>query len=426
MSSPNLYLTRNPRRSYKQLTIDPDNELSLYASFDYITTNFNFKLSTNSFIQNADAAFFLKSRFQREFFQFLNGCYLQTEIPKSFIRTIADLKNWNLDSTEEMDELRLYMIGTGRQEQDIQKKINLATGKTCFFLNDRQNILTLFTDLDAPGEINRESQVEGDYTINFRLQMSCWLPNAFIMLINKKTLRRLNKETIDSLENPEQQDQGIQSVHFSFNTLTKKDVREFIDQSNETHIGHLLYSDIFTHYLNTPFSDIQIIPRMSEQFKKVYSYGINILNIPGDQICQVFVFTADGKQDEGKAYNVDYESLLVKINENIESDIAVALYVDRVVYESIEEAMKNDKNYFRNNFLTNIMANICGTNIKLKVKSFVNENEKTTSDIEKSLRVQTAYGIGYISLLADSEKDAYKVCIGYDGDNPIIRAIDTV
>lgn len=118
--------------------------------------------------------------------------------------------------------------------------------------------------------------------------------------------------------------------------------------------------------------------------------------------------------------------MLVKINENVESDIAVALYVDRVVYESIEKAMKNDKNYFRNNFLTNIMANICGTNIKLKVKSFVNENEKTTSDIEKSLRIQTAYGIGYISLLADSEKDAYKVCIGYDGDKPIIRAIDTV
>jgi len=119
LSSPNLYLRRDIETTYRKLVVDPDKKFSIYYTSDYVTTNFNFKLVTNSYIQNADLSFFLKSNFQKDFFQFLNHRGIQSEIPKTFIRAIADIYNWDLNKPEEMDELRLYLIGTSKQEDAI-------------------------------------------------------------------------------------------------------------------------------------------------------------------------------------------------------------------------------------------------------------------------------------------------------------------
>ena len=172
ISSPNLFLKKEMNRNYNTIALDPEQKFSLYFTSDYITTNFNFKIVTNSFVQNADLAFFLKSNFQEGFFQFLNDQYLQTEIPKTFIKIISELKNFNLFSSDDLDRLRLFLIDIGRQEQNIEKKVNLMTGKTSFFLDNKNNMLMLFSDLDCPPSIIRENQVEGEYTINFRVQLS--------------------------------------------------------------------------------------------------------------------------------------------------------------------------------------------------------------------------------------------------------------
>ena len=125
ISSPNVYLRKDIRGTYKNLLVDPKKKMSIYYTSDYITTNFNFRITTNSFIQNADLAYFLKSKFQLGIFQFLNNRHVQTEIPKTFIKIIADVLNLDLNNSFEMDQLRLYLIGTGTQDGLIQKKVNL-------------------------------------------------------------------------------------------------------------------------------------------------------------------------------------------------------------------------------------------------------------------------------------------------------------
>jgi hypothetical protein len=57
MSSPNLYLRKDMRRNYKNLVEDPESKFSIYYTSDYITTNFNFKITTNKFVQNIDLAY---------------------------------------------------------------------------------------------------------------------------------------------------------------------------------------------------------------------------------------------------------------------------------------------------------------------------------------------------------------------------------
>ena len=428
LSSPNLYLRKDINRTYNKIIIDPDDKYGIYYTSDYITTNFNFKITTNSFIQNADLAFYLKSRFQKDFFQYLNGQHIQTEIPKSFIKMIADFKGYDMNNPEEMDELRLYLIGSSKSEQAILKRVNMATGKDCFFINERVNLLTLFTDLDCPPSINRDGQTEGEYVISFRFQVSCHLPNAFILRINRSSIKKLDKETILALESDkEQQEQGLFAVHsfINNNVLSKKNTINFYDKSEEKQIGHLIYNDIFTYTLNTPFKNVELMNKMKDEFKKVHAYALNKLHVDLTSLIYPLVVSRDGVVPLDD-FSFEYESLVFSFSSTLDSDISISLYVNRLLYESIKIAMQNDSDYFNSNYLTSIIANIADENVRVMVKSFTNDRAMYSASNESALRVKTPYGIGYISLLDDSNTmDAYKICIGYDSDdNPIIKQFE--
>ena len=142
----------------------------------------------------------------------------------TFIRIISDIKQWNLNDPNEMDELRLYLIGTSKTPETIQMRTSLQTGKQCFFLNEKQNLLTLLTDLDCPSSVNRDSQVESEYTITFRLQISAWLPNAYIMVIDKTKFRdSVSQETVEDFDNYEITEDGIVSTAVFSKALGKKE-----------------------------------------------------------------------------------------------------------------------------------------------------------------------------------------------------------
>jgi hypothetical protein len=257
-SSPNLYLRTNMREAYRKLMVDPAKKVQMYYTNDYITTNFNFRITMNKFIQNVDMAHYIKSNFQMGFFQFLNGRYLNTEIPKSFIKIIGGALNYDINDAEQRDALRMYLISTSRGEDYVKMKTNLSTGKVGFFVNERANFLVLVTDLDAPGSITRDQMSEGEYVINFRVQVSAWLPNAFIMSVNRDLYLSLNGELIAEVTNPEttQIDDGIYSLTLFSVRLDKKDAIYFRNSQNQTVIGELAYHEVFTFDITRPLDEI--------------------------------------------------------------------------------------------------------------------------------------------------------------------------
>jgi hypothetical protein len=132
-------------------------------------------------------------------YRYLSDQILATEIPKSFIKCIANIYGWDLTKQDDMDKLRLYLIGSNKRENRIAKRVNLATGKTCFYVNEIVDFLTMFADLDVNTTIIKEQHVEGEYTISFKFQISTWLPNAFIMKIDRNQFMNLSKDVQDSL-----------------------------------------------------------------------------------------------------------------------------------------------------------------------------------------------------------------------------------
>lgn len=428
LSSPNLYVRKNAIREYQKLVIDPEDKFSITYTGDYITTNFNFRIITETFIQNADVVFFLKSKFQNDFFQYLNNQQLQTEVPKSFIKFIADIKGLDLDNPDDLDELRLYLIGTGKRPETIQKRKSLSTGKTCFFVNDTVNLLTLISDIDCPASVNRDAQVESEYVITFRMQISTYLPNAFILSTSKSTLKQLQESTINDLSTDSGQFEDGQTTSISItlgDVLSKRDVVYFNDNSGQQQIGHLVHYDKYTYTINSGKIEHLILPELNEEYNKIHQYAVEKLNVDTSSLITVKIFTKDGRLADDR-YSFNSDTGLLTISAGLIDDVVISTYVNRVMFESVKKAMLLDKDYFSDGVLTKVHLNIAGDDLVVNVNKFEDKKSIYSSDIDKSLRISTPYGIGYIDLLDDSEGDSYKVCLGYDTENnPIIKQFNT-
>ncbi len=432
MSSPNLFLRKELRSAYKKLVLDPSKKFSVYNTSDYITTNFIFRITTNKFVQNIDLAYYMKSRFQTATFQFLNGKYINSEIPKTFVKLIAEMLGLNVDDSDDMEELQLYLISTGTNEDLIRKKVNALTGKIGFFVNEKVNFLTVLDDLDAPNSVVRDNMSEGEYTLSFRVQVSCWIPNAFIMSINRDKLLELDRATVEaSISQPSaEQDEGIFSLSIGENFLLNRKESVFFESSTgESVIGQEVSHNVFTYDISKEITDLDLSGYLKDDFKKVHAYMVS-KNFDLTDLMNVKIYTRDGILEENLA-TIDYENLRIT-DMNIDGkDFSVTIYANRALFESILAAIENDEFFFAENALAVVRININDQEYKVKVYSFQNVKEMYSTDPKMSFRIYTPYGIGYVGLLDDNDdpenQEYYKICVGFNTDgSPLIKRLEII
>jgi hypothetical protein len=450
LSSPNLYLRREMRKNYKKLIVDPNNKFSVYFTSDYITLNFGFRITVNKFVQNMDLAYYIKSRFQIGMFQYLNDKYLNTEIPKTFIKIIAEILGLDINNTDEMEELRLYLISTGTQEDMILKRVNALTGKDCFFVNEKNNFLTLVTDLDAPSAVIRDNMNEGEYGINFRVQVSSWLPNSFIMSLNVDKFNQLDPSiSQEALSNTVmEQEEGFYSLSIPNLTVNRKEAIYFETSTGEQVIGQEVFHNVFTYNLNNPLIRINLWDYLKDDLKKVHAYMMS-KNFDIKDLLSIKVQNRGGILNNTQV-DIDYENMSITILEEMDQDIAITVYVNRALFETIIKAIGSDSFFFTDNALAIVRISyrtldtdnngIIDDSDELQefyvpVYTFSNEKEMygkasyVNGEIRtNTLRINTAYGIGFVGLVDENDPRAsqYKLCVGYEKDVPIIKAFETI
>lgn len=443
-SSPISFLKRDLYRSYSKLLEDPDERFCVHFSTDYITTNLNVKIALNSYDQNVDMGLHLKSLFDFGFFNYLEGQIIETEFPKTFVKIIAGLKGLELTDQADMDILREYLISTGKRKGMIVKKISLNTGKTCFFFGEQQNLLTLFSDLDVPPSINRNDKVEGEYIISFRVQVSCHMPNAYIMSINKNKFKRiyddvqLREEIINNEQ--EQQDKGSFSmVTYSFNDMRKEAIY-FDRDDDKVIIGQNIFYEIFHSSGVNPISSLNLTPMLPKKFLKVHAFYNSYGNYVGGEkpvqldlteLLQVNIYSDHSLYDQNDI-EIDLETLTINFKKPIDSEFAVAIYVNRLAMELAEKEMRTNTFFLKDNALmfVRVGAELEDGTVEekhVKIYHFLHENELNSQDVTKSLRIMTQYGIGYFGLVPEGHPNAslFKVYLGDDKyGNKIIKCLE--
>lgn len=432
---PNMYMRRDLNSYYQKILFDPNEKFSLYYTTQFITCNFNFKINVNSFIQMTDLVYFLKEELHLGIFQYLNSRPIMTEIPKTFISIISTLLGYDLNDPEHLDDLSLYLIRTSRKNDGIRRKVNNATGKICFMLNDLTDLITVVDDLDAPGGVSRDGQVEGEYTIGFRVQVTAPVANQFILSIDKDKFKKIADDVTltNEIFNPKEENESGQLMTTSIidsKFVADKETVEFFDtdqlsrpknERGDPHIGVKLFKEVFSLPGNSESFHLNLKEMIKDQLLGTHAYML-AKHLDPRSLFYFRVFDSTGERTDPMDFDyiVDYNTLDLDL-QGINSDVVVIGYADRAVYESVETARETDKDYFDNSFLGRLRLEIPsadgGTVTKYAVvKRFLDEKEEYSTDVSKALRVATMYGVGYVYLVQEDDPQAstVRVCVGED------------
>ena len=434
MSSPNFWLPRDLHRNFKYLLADPNEKYQIFFSSDYISFNIRFKIVTNSFIQATNIGYFLKSRFDDSTFKYLSDQLIQVEVPKSFINAIAKIEGIfgfdqsEIDTEDERKKLDELLIKIGMQDTPIIRKRSLNTGKDCYFFNEKENLLTLFTDLDIPESVIRDNSINGEYEINFRIQISAWWPNAFIMQVNRDKYQEIAQNISFSGIN-DADGQSFYSINIGKVALDRKDIINFYDSENEIQVGQNIFHEAFTFNKKNTIDRLNFSYFIPQAFYRVHSYAKE----KGYDLTKLFnVIARTFSSNSPNIGAVDYNNLYIDFDEPVDSDIVLDIFVNRAFYDALLKEMSSNSFFKNPKALALINISYYDTNNtlitkKVKVYSFESEKDYNDTTLEKSLRTYTPYGVGYIGLVRETDPKAspFKICLGHDKyGNAIIRCLE--
>lgn len=451
-TDPNFIVPRNYRYYYPTLLEDPNGKYGIYFATRYRTFNLKFTIITDSFDQSTEIGYYLDSRFNDNTFKFMSNQIIQCEVPKTFVNAIAqveglftsdvDDKNTNQDDLNKLDMMLAQM---GRRYSAIVRKRSMTDNKVGYFFEEKKNLLTLWTDLDMPEGIIRDTNVNGEYEITFRVQVSCYWPSAYIMSINADAYK-----TITRLTGMDETD----SRYLSFNVgspivLDRKDTIYFEDSDGDQNVGLCILhetlnfsaSDEGIHEFNVA-EYVWSASTGSEIMKKVHAYCLDT-NVNPDKLFYILARSASGNTEYvGK---VDYETFDIEFFDGknkvyVDSDIVLDIFVNRALLDSLANEMSTHPFYSKKTAMCYMditvaepyidqynMTSYKGVVKKLRVYLFENDAEMETTDINKSVRVMTPYGIGYVGLVGEGDKLAsdVKICLGKNKyGNDIIRCFE--
>jgi len=169
---------------------------------------------------------------------------------------------------------------------------------------------------------------------------------------------------------------------------------------------------------------------MTRVLKRMHAYCLdNNINI--NRLMNIIVrSSSEGDELLGK---VDYKTLDVTFDSPIDSDIVFDVFVNRAMFDNLAIDMLNDTFYATPTAMSKMTIQIYDSQAQtlseqdVRVYYLTPDESWETTEIEKSLRVKTPYGIGYIGLVPENHVRAsnLKICLGKNTyGNDIIRCFE--
>ena len=199
-------------------------------------------------------------------------------------------------------------------------------------------------------------------------------------------------------------------------------------------IGQNIVHEVYTYDGTRQLSELDLTKILQPDLLRVHAFARD----NGFDLHELLYIQVQFKYFD-TAYEVDYDKLLVTFTEPIRSEFILNVYLNNNAYHVLLNAMKKNSFYFSQNAMSSLSVVYLdgyddnGKEIlskhKIRIYKFANLTDQYKRDIDKSLRIMTIYGVGYIGLVPEDDVKAsdVKICIGYDSFNkPIIRALELV
>ncbi len=462
MSSPNMFVPRDLSRHFPCILSDPNGKYEIYYSADYTTLNIRFRIVTDSFIQSTNIGYYLKSRFDESTFRYLNGKNISVEVPPPFINAIAKIENifgansaGKVEDAGELRELEDKLVAMTRGNHPILRKRNLNTGKQAYFFDKSENLLCLFTDLDIPEGVVRDNGGNGEYEITFRVQVSGWWVNALMMSVDASLFQSsirsfaMGVRSYDgngfystSVGSPISLDRK-NAIYFASSQLLADGTVAKDDSGNakvdrQDNIGQNIIHETLVYDGTNEVSTISIAPMLQTDLKRVYSFtkmmADSTKNTETYNVTRLINVKARGWDDTDSAEfaDIDYANLYASFDTPATSDVVLDVFVNKAEFATMASLMESNAAYSDDELISVIRMNTDqidsdGNPVQIRagIYAFKSNDDMLDTSIDKSLRIYTELGVGYIGLVAEDDDKAspFKICLGVDRyGSKIIRA----
>lgn len=307
------FRTFNERYGYKRVFYDEDEELRLSAIPNRLKIGIEYKIKVRTHLKKIEVLHMMRQKFYDNDRIYWNNVLLESQIPGTLIKAIANIKGFDLETKEGIDGLLKYL--SVQSGGNITTKIDLATGNTVFCWLYSANILVSTESApESDGRnIERINMADNEGAIEMTLGLELWSPNNYVF--ECKNLPEGDYLPVI--------DDGRITVEGMFKLVPPKFYNDFILMEFRKFTTDV---NISVEYIKFDVMLYKNILELCDARKQANDYTFF------DEVFKVKLFREDADMVEGKDYTVDWETYTINIlNPRFNFVYGVGIYADTKV-----------------------------------------------------------------------------------------------
>jgi hypothetical protein len=215
----NHFIYKNLKNNYYPVLANTDNKAFIYSVPDRIKISFEIEIILPSKIQQLNTAYFFKGAISQKAYFYLDNVYLETEVPRYFIKTLSQKLDYDLNNNEEELEFEEYL--KKHSLGYITRKTKLSSGVQCYFYKYSANILSIFEDYPQIDDGKEKGQISDDFKITNTLTTELWVPNQYFLEVGNDSGELQLPVYDEDITNQEF------LMNFTFNTEPREEIGDY-------------------------------------------------------------------------------------------------------------------------------------------------------------------------------------------------------
>lgn len=257
----NYFIFKQPGFHYIPVLGDVENDLYIYSIPERMKVSFDITVIFNTKMEAMNTAYYFRGSVLHKSYFYMNDVFLETEIPKSMILTIANKLGLDLNNNDDKRDLLEYLNNYSMNK--ITRKTKTSSGIEQYFYKYKVNLLSMFPEYPEVDDGENVGQVSTGYRMTTSLDIEFTCPYNYILESGK---------TVKIAELDEEESRYLLQDTFSINT-TIPDPPEIEKVDEEQHKKLVVWEGYIT---DTDVVDVlDISPVMFDSLDTVINYCLD-------------------------------------------------------------------------------------------------------------------------------------------------------
>ena len=238
--------------TYVPVFADLDQGIYVYAAPDRIKIDYDVEIYTGTKMQQINIAHFLKGSARHKGYFYIYNTIMETEVPKLFIKLIAEMQDKDLCHPDEHAEFIQYL--ETNSQSFVTEKIKASSGNPVYCYKYKVNMLSLFEEYPEMDDGQEKDHIQYNFRVIERFSVDFTIPSNFF-LETKRVIKtdpsEFNKWDIVDLEDKVLLNYTMKLIP---DKVIKKDNRTYVFQRKQAYITDDPSELTITDYKNEQYA----------------------------------------------------------------------------------------------------------------------------------------------------------------------------